>query len=97
MPDRVRWLAGRLAPDAEHQVTVDHGRDLVFAHYDKEVAAVTWKTACGHHSPTAFVDDSPGRSRRANRRNPAHASLFLVTFAIDWEFTLLYSWLSGQR
>jgi hypothetical protein len=57
---RVWSLAGKNAPDAGGQVTVDLGGVLVIAHSDKEDAAATWKRTYGHHPLTAFVDHGPG-------------------------------------
>jgi hypothetical protein len=53
-------LAGRHAPDADGQVTVDIDGVLVIAHSDKEDAAATWKKTYGHHPLAAFVDHGPG-------------------------------------
>lgn len=58
--NRVRSLAGRHAPDAGGQVTVDLDGVLVIAYSDKEDAAATWKKTYGHHPLTAFVDHGPG-------------------------------------
>lgn len=57
---RVWSLAGKNAPDADGQVTVDLDGVLVIAHSDKEDAAATWKKTYGHHPLTAFVDHDPG-------------------------------------
>ncbi|ALP00153.1 IS4 family transposase [Streptomyces hygroscopicus subsp. limoneus] len=57
---RVWSLAGKNAPDADGQVTVDLDGVLVIAHSDKEDAAATWKKTYGHHPLTAFVDHGPG-------------------------------------
>lgn len=66
------WLsAGKDAPDADGQVTVDLDGVLVIAHSDKQDAAATWKKTYGHHPLTAFVDHGPGRNRRARRHPPA--------------------------
>jgi Transposase DDE domain group 1 len=53
-------LAGKNAPDADGQVTVDLDGVLVIAHSDKEDAAATWKKTYGHHPLTAFVDHGHG-------------------------------------
>ncbi|MGY4745937.1 IS1380 family transposase [Streptomyces sp. ATMOS53] len=53
-------LAGKHAPDADGQVTVDLDGVLVIAHSDKEDAAATWKKTYGHHPLTAFVDHGQG-------------------------------------
>ncbi|WP_424871059.1 IS1380 family transposase [Streptomyces sp. SAI-229] len=58
--ERVWQLAGRTAPDAGGQVTVDLDGVLVIAHSDKEDAAPTWKRTYGHHPLMAFVDHGPG-------------------------------------
>ncbi|MFI5801205.1 IS1380 family transposase [Streptomyces sp. NPDC051677] len=57
---RVWSLAGKNAPDADGQVTVDLDGVLVIAHSDKEDAAATWKKTYGHHPLTAFIDHGPG-------------------------------------
>jgi hypothetical protein len=57
---RAWTLAGRTAPDAGGQVTVDLDGVLVVAHSDKEDAAPTWKRTWGHHPLMAFVDHGPG-------------------------------------
>ncbi|MBP2055615.1 hypothetical protein J2Z21_008631 [Streptomyces griseochromogenes] len=53
-------LAGKHAPDAGGQVTVDLDDALVIARSDKEDAAAIWKKTYGHHPLTAFVDHGPG-------------------------------------
>ncbi|MGA5278599.1 IS1380 family transposase [Streptomyces cellulosae] len=58
--NRVWSLAGKHAPDADGQVTVDLDGVLVIAHSNKEDAAATWKKTYGHHPLTAFVDHGPG-------------------------------------
>lgn len=74
-------LAGKNAPDADGQVTVDLDGVLVIAHSDKEDAAATWKKTYGHHPLTAFVDHglaepecpsplSSDRETRARTRPP---------------------------
>ena len=57
---RVWSLAGKTAPDADGQVTIDLDGVLVTAHSDKQDAAPTWKKTYGHHPLTAFVDHGPG-------------------------------------
>jgi hypothetical protein len=57
---RAWTLAGRTAPDAGGQVTVDLDGVLVVAHSDKEDAAPTWKRTWGHHPLMGFVDHGPG-------------------------------------
>jgi hypothetical protein len=57
---RVWSLAGKNAPDADGQVTVDLDGVLVIAHSDKQDAAATWKKTYGHHPLTAFVDHGQG-------------------------------------
>lgn len=53
-------MAGENAPDADGQVTVDLDGVLVIAHFDKQVAAATWKKTYGHHPLTVFVDRGAG-------------------------------------
>ena len=53
-------LAGKNAPGADGQVTVDLDGVLVIAHSDKQGATATWKKTYGHHPLTAFVDHGPG-------------------------------------
>jgi hypothetical protein len=57
---RVWSLAGKRAPNADGQVTIDLDGVLVIAHSDKEDAAATWKKTYGHHPLTAFVDHGQG-------------------------------------
>lgn len=57
---RVWSLAGKAAPNADGQVTIDLDGVLVSAHSDKQDAAPTWKKTYGHHPLTAFVDHRPG-------------------------------------
>lgn len=57
---RVWSLAGKHAPNADGQVTIDLDGVLVIAHSDKEDAAATWKKTYGHHPLTAFVDHGQG-------------------------------------
>jgi Transposase DDE domain group 1 len=58
--NRVWSLAGKHAPNADGQVTIDLDGVLVIAHSDKEDAAATWKKTYGHHPLTAFVDHGQG-------------------------------------
>jgi hypothetical protein len=57
---RVWSLAGKRAPHADGQVTIDLDGVLVIAHSDKQDAAATWKKTYGHHPLTAFVDHGRG-------------------------------------
>ncbi|KFG71650.1 hypothetical protein FM21_33300 [Streptomyces mutabilis] len=52
-------MAGRQAPGAYGQVTVDLDGVLVMAHSDREDAAPTWKRTYGHHPLMGFVDRGP--------------------------------------
>lgn len=58
----VRQLAGRRAPDAGGQVTVDLDGVLVIAQSENQDATATWKEAFGHHSLTGSVDHGAGGS-----------------------------------
>lgn len=60
--ERVWWLAGADAPDADGQVIVDLDGVLVIAHSDKQDATATWKKTFGHHPLMGFVDHGRGGS-----------------------------------
>ncbi|MFE7522116.1 hypothetical protein ACFU7R_22740 [Streptomyces halstedii] len=51
---------------ATGQATVDLDGVLILAHSDKQVAATTWKKACGHHllMVLAELDDDVLKGRR---------------------------------
>lgn len=59
---RVWKLAGKAAPDADGQVTVDLDGVLVLSHSEKQDATPTWKKTFGHHPLIGFVDHGSGGS-----------------------------------